>query len=82
MKTVLIILAVITIAVLCFLLWADKIGNEKRFCHYCEELFLSKKYKNKTCPFCGNPLTTFYEHENKEQNEMPFEEFEDKTDGE
>lgn len=76
MKTILIILAVITLVVLCFLLWIDKIGNEKRFCHYCNELFLGNKHKNKNCPFCGKPLTTYYER----KTETPFTDFTDKDD--
>ena len=78
MKIILVILAVITLVLSCFILWIDKIGHEKRFCHFCEELFLEKKHKNKNCPFCGKPLTTYYERETQEENENPFTDFNDK----
>ncbi len=82
MKTIFIILLTIALVALCLLLWINKIGNEKRFCHHCNELFLSNKHKNKTCPFCGKPLTTYYEREtqeeNKEEIETPFTDFNDK----
>ncbi len=79
MKTLFIILALITIIVLCLVLWIDKIGHEKRFCHFCNELFLGKKHKNKTCPFCGRKLQSFYkQNKSEEQTDIPFEDFDDK----
>ena len=83
MKTIIIIILLLAIAVLCFILWVLKISEEKRFCHYCETLIFGKEHKNKThCPYCGNELTSWEEFQRndkdgKEDNNssQPFEEF-------